>query len=194
MRKKILLVGVILLFAFFVTALIYEIPQTIDKIYNSTFSNWNGGGLSYNGEVYQMASLGKLNIQANLGDKVVINDMSTGAPINSVAVFIGNLLNYSTPILTYGTTRSFSYSGTVGTPSLPYAGLSEEASYYTINLGVLEIPADNGLVTNAYNGAYQIKVDVYSTGLNQNYLTIAIILLIAGLIHNSWISLKTKNV
>jgi hypothetical protein len=129
-----------------------------------------------------MAASGELNIQANLGDSVTINDLSTvGAPVNSIVVFIGNLLNYSSPVIIYETQPSYSWRGVAGTPSLPYVG-SSNTCYYTINLGVLEIPNGNGYVNNAYNGAYPIKVDVYSKGLNQNYITIAIIFLISGLV------------
>lgn len=198
MRKNILGVGLILLVAFGVMTVLYEIPQNTDKTYNSTVDMpapwatdlWTA--LSFNGQSYQMANQYALRIQANPGDRIVFQTyLDQGNDGIWANVFVEQ--SDGTPILSYNTSTYYpTYSVVVGTPALPYYADTKvtflgEYYNYQLELGVAvpyntQLELTNGSYVWADLGSYQITANVYSQGLNQTYLIIAILFLIVGLI------------
>lgn len=185
MRKNILRIGVILLFAFLVMTVLYEIPPLITvKTYNAKVDMASvNGGLSYNGQVYQMAYA--LYIQANFGDRIDISNILVRDNGGKWATIFVEYTN-GTPILTSDTSGNLFYSFYVGNTS---ASTPFDGAGYRIELGVViptVVNSSTGLQEREFPpssyGSYQITANVYSTRLNQNYLIIAILFLIAGLI------------
>jgi uncharacterized membrane protein YtjA (UPF0391 family) len=191
MRKTIFKIGVILLFAFFVIALIRDNPQS----YGTTSQTIAGmqapyHNLSYNGQNYTMDNY-NYSIQANVGDTIQL----------TVLVYANNGVwataffeqKDGTPVFAYETVTSYpaTYSMIVGSPNLLYYGTTKDLpdnqgggrTAYLIQLGVPQQETVNATWNNGdAAGDYLISVTVYSNSLFLTYEATAIIFLIAGVI------------
>jgi hypothetical protein len=175
-RKNILIIGLILLIACGALNAVYEVPQETVKSYNSIVG-FNAGVLPYNGKNYEMAYA--FWVEAKDGDRIVItNELNSDNLENWATVFVERY--NSTPILTLETFGQPSNSMIVGTSTLPDYG----DGGYTIELGV--VPAIDQIMADGYTnvttlGSYNITVYVHSHGLNQTYLILSVLSLIAGI-------------
>lgn len=178
MRKNVLIIGLILLVACGALNAVYEVPQETVKNYNAIVGFVGASGvLPYNGQNYQMAYA--FWVEAKDGDRIVITDeLNSDNLLNWAKVFVEKF--DGTPILTIDTFAPTFNSMIVGTSSLPDYGYGG----YRIELGV--VPAiwqktPEGYINMTALGSYNITVHVYSHGLNQTYLILSVLSLIAGI-------------
>lgn len=191
MRKTIFKIGVILLFAFFVVALVRDNPQSYGSTYQ-TFGAMLGpySNVSYNGQNYTMDNY-NFSIQANAGDTIQLTVLVHGN--NGVWATSFFEQNDGTPIFAYETVTSYpaTYSMIVGKSNLLYYGTTKDlpdnqgegSTTYLIQLGVPQQETVNATWNNGgAAGVYLITVNVYSNSLFLTYEATAIIFLIAGVV------------
>ena len=200
MRKIIIEIGVILLFAFLVMALVSDNPRFYssnnhvisDLIGQSQYQN-----LSYKGQNYSLSYV-YYNIQANVGDTIQLTVMGNNGEIPAVVFFEQS---DGTPIFAYQTDKNFTatYFMTLGNPNVPYYGVTQlpynevGSTTYRVQLGVPQQDIVNSTWDNGnLAGAYVKMVTVYSHSLFLSYEVATIIFLIAGVI-TTIVGLKLKS-
>ena len=190
MRKTIFKIGVILLFAFFVIALVRDNPQSYGTNNQGTITLFGPyHNLSYDGQNYTvMNNYDNFSIHANVGDTIKLTVLEDG----NGEVFGGTVFfeqSDGTPIFAYQTVTDYpaTYFLIVGnlyhgaTNVIPYN--KSGSTTYLVQLGVPQqevenVTGNNGLVA----GTYFITVNVYSKSVFLTYEVTAIIFLIAGVI------------
>lgn len=189
MRKTIFKIGVILLFAFFVIALIADTPQSHSTNYQ-TIADMQGTSdqnLSYNGQNYTTSYL-YFSIQANAGDTIQLTVVENDAEVKATAFFEQS---NGSPIFAYQTATNLpaTYFMTLGNPNVPFYGVTQlpynkvGSTTYRVQLGVPQQDTVNATWDDgAAAGGYSIIVNVNSYSLFLTYEATAIIFLIAGVI------------
>ena len=133
MRKNVFRIGLILLFAFLVITVLYELPSVITaKTYDTNVDMATANGrLYYNGTIYQTAYA--LDFPASFGDRIVIiHNLIRNNDGNWATIFVEDLNGM--PIIAIQTSASFSYSFDVGNSSISKLF---DAEHFRIELGVV---------------------------------------------------------
>lgn len=191
MMKTIFKIGVILLFAFFIIALVRDSPLSYGKT-NQNIESVTGQlhDLSYNGQSYMVIGY-NYSIQANAGDIIELTVL--GYSNNGVWATVFFEQSDGTPIFAYKTVTNYpaTYSMKVGTPSLTHNGAPNVlpsnqgggSTTYLIQLGVTQQEMTNQTWNNGVEaGIYKITANVYSNSIHLAYVVTAILFLIAGVI------------
>lgn len=191
MRKKIVGVGLILLVAFLIIAVISDNPQSYATTYNA-FDMLEGSGrnISYEGQNYTLSSFTS-GAKVNLGDTLELTVLVKN--INGVCATVFVEKSDGTPIFAYKTVTNYpaTYFMIVGNSNLTYYGTmrdlpynqSEEGSIYRIQLGFIQQDLVNGVWNNdGMNGQYLIMLKVYSNDVRLTYTALSFFFLIAGLV------------
>lgn len=191
MRKTIFKIGVILLFAFFVIALMRDNPVSYGTT-NQNIESVTGPlhNIAYNGQSYQVIDY-NYSIQANPDDTIELTVLAHANSGVWATVFFEQ--SDGTPIFAYKTVTNYpaTYSMIVGsTLNLPNYGTTKDLPYnhggsttYLIQLGVTQQEMTNSTWNNGTAaGVYLITANIYSSNIHLTYEVIAIIFLIAGII------------
>lgn len=193
MKKTVFIIGVILLVAFLVTAVIRSTPQFYCKTYQVFDSMYdsNHNNISYGGQNYMMGDY-NLSVEARVGDTIQLTVLEHG---NNNEVWATAFFEQSdgTPIFAYQTVANYpaTYSMIVGNASLVYYGVTKDlpvnqgggSTTYLVQLGVPQQDIVNGTWNNGLAaGEYLITVNVYSNSLYQTYAAIAVLFLTSGVV------------